>query len=74
MPKYNIPIRWESYMRISVEADNLKEACIKAVKEFFEIPDSDYIEGSWGLDEILKEEYPDEVVPHESEIINEIYK
>lgn len=38
MPKYDIPIRWESYKRISVEADNLKEACIKAVKEFLEIP------------------------------------
>jgi len=74
MPKYNIPIRWESYKRISVEADNLKEACIKAVKEFLEIPDDNYIDDSWGLDEILKWEYSDEVVPYEIEIINEIYK
>lgn len=74
MPKYDIPIRWESYKRISVEADNLKEASIKAVKEFLEIPDDNYINDSWELDEILNEEYPDEVVPHETEIINEIYK
>ena len=74
MPKYNIPIRWESYKRISVEADNLKEACIKAVKEFLEIPDDNYIDDSWGLDEILKWEYSDEVIPYEIEIINEIYK
>lgn len=74
MPKYDIPIRWESYKRISVEADNLKEACIKAVKEFLKIPDDNYIDDSWGLDEILKWEYPDEVVPYEIEIINEIYK
>ena len=74
MPKYNIPIRWESYKRISVEADNLKEACIKAVKEFLEIPDDNYIDDSWGLDEILKWEYSDEVVPYEIKIINEIYK
>lgn len=74
MSKYNIPIRWESYARISVEADNLKEACIKAVKEFLEIPDDNYINDSWELDEILDDEYPDEVVPHEFEIIREIYK
>ena len=74
MTKYNIPIRWESYKRISVEVDNLKEACIKAVKEFLEIPDDNYIDDSWGLDEILKWEYSDEVVPYEIEIINEIYK
>lgn len=60
MKKYNIPINWESYRRIEVEAENLQQATEKALKIFLSIPDEEYIEDSFQIDSIIEEEYPDE--------------
>ena len=56
MKTYSIPIRWESYMRIEVRAENLQEASEKAMNEFMAIPDDYYIDDSWEIDEVIYEE------------------
>jgi hypothetical protein len=60
MGKYNIPITWESYKRIEVEADNLEGAILKALKQFFSEPDEYYIEDSFNVDSIIYDEFPQE--------------
>lgn len=57
---YNIPIRWESYRRIEVEADNLQSAIYQALKQFLSEPDELYLEDSFEIDDILEDEYPEE--------------
>lgn len=56
MKTYNIPITWESYKRIEVEAENLQEALTKALTEFLSEPDENYIDASWEIDNIIFEE------------------
>lgn len=58
--KYNIPIVWQSYKRIHVQAENLEEAVKLALKQFLSEPDDLYIEDSFEIDEILGDDYPDE--------------
>ena len=60
MKTYKIPIRWESYKRIEVEADNLQSAIHLALKQFLSEPDDLYLEDSFEIDNILEEEYPEE--------------
>lgn len=60
MKTYKIPIRWESYKRIEVEADNLEDAILLALKQFLSDPDELYLEDSFEIDSILDEEFPDE--------------
>ena len=60
MKEYSIPIVWESYKRIEVEADNLQEAVEKGLKQFLSEPNDEYIEDSFGIDEIIYDENPDE--------------
>ena len=60
MSKYSIPIVWESYKRIEVEAENLQEGVKKALKQFLSEPDEEYINDSFQIDEILRDECPDE--------------
>ena len=60
MKEYSIPIVWESYKRIRVEADNLQEAVEKVLKQFLSEPDDEYIEDSFSIDEIIYDENPDE--------------
>lgn len=60
MREYHIPICWQSYERFTVNAENLQEAVEKALKLFLSIPDDKYIEDSFYIDDIIKEEYPDE--------------
>jgi len=60
MKTYSIPIRWESYRRISVEAETLQEAIEAALNQFLSEPDEDYINDSFEIDNILEEEYSDE--------------
>lgn len=62
MKTYNIPILWQSYMRVEVEADNLQEATEQALKKFLAIPDDNYLDDSFEVDEIIFEEHPDETV------------
>lgn len=54
--EYSIPIRWESYKRYKVEAENLQEAVEKALKQFLSEPDDNYIGDSFEVDEIIYEE------------------
>lgn len=54
MAVYNIPIAWNSYVRIPVEADNLQAAVEAALKKFMTIPDDNYL--SFSVDEIIMEE------------------
>ena len=60
MKTYKIPISWESYKRIEVQADNLQDAILKAVKQFLAVPDDLYLEDSFVVDKVIFEEYPDE--------------
>ena len=53
---YNIPIKWESYKRISVEAENLQEATEKALKIFLAEPDDLYLDDSFEIDKFVEEE------------------
>lgn len=56
MQTYNIPIRWESYKRIQVEAENLQEATEKALKIFLAEPDELYLDDSFEIDKYIQEE------------------
>lgn len=60
MKTYNIPITWQSYQRFEVEAENLQEATEKALKLFLSIPDEKYLDDSFEVDEIVREENPNE--------------
>ena len=71
--KYYIPILWESYKRIPVEADNLQDAVIKALKQFLSEPDDNYLDDSFEIDNIIKEEHPDEVL-NMDDVYNELFK
>lgn len=53
---YNIPIKWESYTRIRVRAINLGIAVEKALSDFLSTPDINYVEDSFEIDPIIKEE------------------
>ena len=54
--QYHIPVRWESYKRYTVEADNLQKAVEKALTQFLDEPDEYYISDSFEVDEIIFEE------------------
>ena len=60
MKTYKIPITWESYKRIEVEADSLQSAIYLALKQFLSEPDDLYLEDSFQIDNILEDEYPNE--------------
>lgn len=60
MKTYNIPIIWQSYKRISVQAENLEEAVKLALKQFLSEPDDLYIEDSFEIDNMLSDDYQDE--------------
>ena len=60
MKTYNIPIVWQSYKRIPVQAENLQEAVKLALKQFLSEPDELYIEDSFEIDEIVRDEHKDE--------------
>ena len=72
MKRYNIPIRWESYTRIEVEAENLQEAVTKAIKQFLFTPDENYIDDSWEIDDIIFEEVNE--IYSVSKLYNELWK
>ena len=60
MKKYKIPIIWQSYKHYEVEAENLQEGIIKAMKQFLSEPDDSYLDDSFEIDNILEDEYPEE--------------
>ena len=45
---FKIPVSWEMYGYITVEADNLENAI--EIAEDFPLPDGSYIEGSFRID------------------------
>ena len=72
MKTYKIPIKWESYKRIQVEAENLQEATEKALKIFLAEPDELYLDDSFEIDKYIQEE-TDETFDFDLAIEN-IYK
>lgn len=68
MKTYNIPIVWQSYKRIPVQAGSLQEAVKLALKQFLSEPDELYLDDSFEIDEIIKEEHSDETLD-----LNKIY-
>ena len=56
MKTYEIPIKWESYKRVKVEAENLQEATEKALKVFLDEPDDLYLDDSFEIDKYVQEE------------------
>ena len=58
---YKIPIVWQSYKHYEVEAENLQEGIIKAMKQFLSEPDDSYLDDSFQFDEdYMEENYPKE--------------
>ena len=57
---YKIPITWQSYETFEVEADSLEEAVEKGLKQFLAIPDDKYINDSFEIDEIVRDDYSNE--------------
>lgn len=68
MPKYDIPIRWESYKRISVEAENANDAISNAIEKFLSIADYTYLEDTVNVDLIILEEYKEESIDIDNSI------
>jgi hypothetical protein len=58
--EYNIPIVWESYKNYNVKADNLEEAVKLALKQFLSEPDENYLDDSFSIDDIVRDNYPNE--------------
>ena len=60
MPYYTIPMTWEIFGTIEIEADSLEEAIIKADLPETEMPSNgDYIEDSLRVDHEGAESYND---------------
>lgn len=57
---YKIPIIYQRIETFEVEADNLQDAVNQALKKFMSIPDEAYLEDSFEVDGIIKDNYPDE--------------
>lgn len=48
---WKIPVTWESYGVVEIEAETLEEALeITETDPYIELPDGDYIEGSWKVE------------------------
>ena len=60
MGKYYIPIVWQSYKRIEVEAEDLHSSIYQALKQFLSEPDDNYICDSFEIDSIIEEETGEE--------------
>jgi hypothetical protein len=65
---YKIPVTWQMFDYVLVEADSLKEAIEQAYD--FPLTPGEYIDGSFNIDEeTLKYDYPEE---YREEKINKI--
>lgn len=47
---YRIPVTWQMYGHITVEAENLEEAIEKAEDTNTPLPEGSYVEGSYEVD------------------------
>lgn len=61
--EYKIPLIWECYRNITVEAESLQEAAEIAIQQFMNEPDDDYVDDSVDIDmDIIHEDnYPETV-------------
>jgi hypothetical protein len=60
MKTYKIPVFWQMFDWVPVEAENLDEAKEKAYSEALTI--GDYVDGSFEIDEdMIAEKYPEEI-------------
>lgn len=50
MKKFKIPVCWEMYGYIEVEADNLEDAMDKIKDDSTPLPEGAYVEGSFQVD------------------------
>lgn len=50
MPKFRIPVSWSVSATMTIEADNLEDACTKAWDEDLPLADSDYVDNSFEVD------------------------
>ena len=57
---YEIPIIYQRIETIPVEAEDLQDAVNKAVKQFLAIPDENYLEDSFEVDEYVRERYDED--------------
>lgn len=57
---YKIPIIWQSIKTYEVEGENLEDAVTIALRQFLKEPDEQYLEDSFEIDEIVRDDYPDE--------------
>jgi hypothetical protein len=59
--KYKIPVVWESVKTYEVDAISLQDAVEKTLKQFLSEPDDNYIEDSFSIDDIVLDDYKDEM-------------
>lgn len=65
MPKYKVPVSYEMYGHIEIEASSKEEAAEKVYSSDVGLPENtSYVEASFQVDEIFFEE--DEVLPEEN--------
>lgn len=51
MKTWNIPVSWEEYGEVEIEAESLEEAINIAQNDpTIELPDGSYLEGSWRVE------------------------
>jgi len=65
MAEYRIPVAWEMYGRVTIEAESLEEAIKKAWDDpsigLDQVEGAEYVMGSWQVDEeIAFDDYGDE--------------
>jgi len=52
---YKVGVSWEMYGYLEIEADSYEEALEAAEADDVELPEGDYLEGSWQVDYDLEE-------------------
>lgn len=48
---YKIPVSWQCYGYVKIEANNLEEAINKAWEDDIPLPEGEYVDASWEVDE-----------------------
>lgn len=73
MQKYKIPVSYEMYGYVEIEAENINEAIDKAYSEHTPLPDNaEYVSGSFNVDNEVVEEC-NNLSPEDKKMFNESY-
>lgn len=56
MKTYRIPVSWEMYGEVEIEANTLEEAIDKAWSDDIPLPEGEYVSASWRVEEDYIEE------------------